>query len=146
MPTNHKSDGRLERNPVSLKTWRPRIESNGLENQEQCVAGNASNDSLATAEDEIYCVRGRCEKIFIVAATSLAMIVGMIPMALAIGGGSETAPLGRAVIGGLLAATAATLFVLPVVFGLVQRRAPTRPVSLDPDDPIHDSAAALETA
>jgi multidrug efflux pump subunit AcrB len=56
--------------------------------------------------------------------TSLAMIAGMLPMALAIGEGSEeTAPLGRAVIGGLIAATLATLFLLPTVFGIVQRRA-----------------------
>ena len=67
--------------------------------------------------------------------TSLAMIAGMLPMALAIGRGSqETAPLGRAVIGGLLFATAATLLVLPIVFGLVQRHAPATSVSLDPDD------------
>jgi multidrug efflux pump subunit AcrB len=67
--------------------------------------------------------------------TSLAMIAGMVPMALAIGRGSqETAPLGRAVIGGLLFATAATLLVLPIVFGLVQRHAPVTSVSLDPDD------------
>jgi Cu/Ag efflux pump CusA len=68
--------------------------------------------------------------------TSLAMITGMIPMALAIGRGSEeTAPLGRAVIGGLLCATAATLLVLPTVFGLVQKSASLASPSLDPDDP-----------
>jgi multidrug efflux pump subunit AcrB len=67
--------------------------------------------------------------------TGLAMIAGMIPMALAIGRGSqETAPLGRAVVGGLLFATVATLLVLPIVFGLVQRRAPVASVSLDPDE------------
>lgn len=67
--------------------------------------------------------------------TSLAMIAGMIPMALALGEGSqETAPLGRAVIGGLLFATVATLLILPVVFGLVQRRATLQTVSLHPDD------------
>ncbi len=68
--------------------------------------------------------------------TSLAMISGMIPMALAIGRGSEeTAPLGRAVIGGLLAATLATLFVLPTIFGLVQKRGSLQSPSLDPEDP-----------
>jgi Cu/Ag efflux pump CusA len=65
------------------------------------------------------------------------MIMGMIPMALAIGQGSaETAPLARAVIGGLLAATLATLLVLPTVFALVQRRASLQSPSLDPDDPM----------
>ncbi|WP_084584489.1 efflux RND transporter permease subunit [Sphingomonas azotifigens] len=68
--------------------------------------------------------------------TTIAMVAGMIPMALALSDGSEaTAPLGRAVIGGLLASTAATLFILPLVFGLVQRNAPISSVSLDPDDP-----------
>jgi Cu/Ag efflux pump CusA len=73
------------------------------------------------------------------------MIAGMIPMALAIGGGAETAPLGRAVIGGLLAATGATLFILPLVFGFVQRNASLRSSSLDPDDPANAPNLAMET-
>jgi len=68
--------------------------------------------------------------------TSAAMIAGMIPMALAIGEGAQaTAPLGRAVIGGLAAATFATLLVLPSVYGMVQQSADRRSASLDPDDP-----------
>jgi multidrug efflux pump subunit AcrB len=71
--------------------------------------------------------------------TSAAMIAGMIPMALALGEGAEaTAPLGRAVIGGLAAATLATLIVLPSVYSLVQQSASATSPSLDPDDP--DSA------
>ncbi|HEX3839003.1 MAG TPA: efflux RND transporter permease subunit [Steroidobacteraceae bacterium] len=54
--------------------------------------------------------------------TALAMIIGMIPMALALGeGGEQNAPLGRAVIGGLLFATVATLFLVPVIFSLMHR-------------------------
>ena len=64
--------------------------------------------------------------------TSLAMIVGMIPMAL---GAETTAPLGRAVIGGLLLATLSTLTILPSVFGMVQGHASAVSGSLDPDDP-----------
>ena len=68
--------------------------------------------------------------------TTCAMMAGMLPMALAWGeSGQQNAPLGRAVIGGLAAATAATLFVLPSVFALVQSRATTESASLDPDDP-----------
>jgi multidrug efflux pump subunit AcrB len=68
--------------------------------------------------------------------TSAAMIAGMLPMALAIGEGAEaTAPLGRAVIGGLAAATLATLLVLPSVYSLVQQSAGVKSSSLDPDDP-----------
>ncbi|MFP3644010.1 efflux RND transporter permease subunit [Paraburkholderia sp. SIMBA_054] len=55
--------------------------------------------------------------------TALAMIIGMAPMALGMGdGGEQNAPLGRAVIGGLICATCATLFFVPVVFSLVHRR------------------------
>jgi multidrug efflux pump subunit AcrB len=54
--------------------------------------------------------------------TALAMIVGMIPMSLGIGEGAEqNAPLGRAVIGGLLMATVATLFFVPVVYSFLRR-------------------------
>lgn len=66
--------------------------------------------------------------------TSCAMIAGMLPMAIAFGeSGQQNAPLGRAVIGGLLAATAATLFVLPTVFALLQKHASTASSSLDPN-------------
>jgi multidrug efflux pump subunit AcrB len=59
-----------------------------------------------------------------VVMTALAMIIGMIPMALGLGdGGEENAPLGRAVIGGLLAATVATLLFVPAVFSLLHYRA-----------------------
>jgi multidrug efflux pump subunit AcrB len=68
--------------------------------------------------------------------TSMAMIVGMIPMAVAFGIGAEqTVPLGRAVIGGLLAATITSLLILPSVFSLVQQRAGIHSPSLDPEDP-----------
>jgi multidrug efflux pump subunit AcrB len=54
--------------------------------------------------------------------TALAMIIGMIPMALALGeGGEQNAPLGRAVIGGLLFATVATLIFVPVIFSVMHR-------------------------
>ena len=67
--------------------------------------------------------------------TSAAMIAGMIPLALALGEGAEAvAPLGRAVIGGLAAATLANLTVLPFVFSLVQTHASTASSSLDPDN------------
>jgi multidrug efflux pump subunit AcrB len=55
--------------------------------------------------------------------TALAMIIGMVPMALALGeGGEQNAPLGRAVIGGLTVATIATLFFVPTVFSVLHRR------------------------
>jgi len=67
--------------------------------------------------------------------TSLAMIVGMIPIATGLGeGGDQTAPLGRAVIGGLFASTFAALLILPLVFAWVQGNTSTASVSLDPED------------
>jgi multidrug efflux pump subunit AcrB len=77
-------------------------------------------------------IAGVKERMRPILMTSLAMIAGMIPMALA---AEVSAPLGRAVIGGLIAATVANLTVLPFVFGAAQRRASTGSPSLDPDDP-----------
>jgi multidrug efflux pump subunit AcrB len=69
--------------------------------------------------------------------TSLAMIAGMIPIALAFGeGGEQTAPLGRSVIGGLAASTIAVLTILPLIFAMVQRRAGRASVSVHPEDGI----------
>lgn len=74
--------------------------------------------------------------------TSIAMIAGMLPMASGLGeSGEQTAPLGRAVIGGLLASTVAALFILPVAFAAMQRKTGFDSVSLDPDDqhsPVYD--------
>jgi multidrug efflux pump subunit AcrB len=67
--------------------------------------------------------------------TSFAMIAGMIPMAIgASEGGEQAAPLGRAVIGGLVGSTLATLLVLPTVFAIVQGKASAASPSLDPED------------
>jgi len=81
-------------------------------------------------------VEGAGSRLRPILMTTCAMMAGMLPMALALGeSGQQNAPLGRAVIGGLAAATAATLFVLPSVFALVQSRATTESASLDPDNP-----------
>ena len=77
-------------------------------------------------------IEGVRERMRPILMTSAAMIAGMIPMALA---REVTAPLGKAVIGGLLAATLVNLTVLPFVFSVVQQRAATGSPSLDPDDP-----------
>jgi len=90
----------------------------------------------AGANSSAAAIRGATTRMRPILMTSSAMIAGMIPMALAIGEGAEAAaPLGRAVIGGLAAATLVNLTVLPFVFSLVQARAGVTSSSLDPDDP-----------
>jgi multidrug efflux pump subunit AcrB len=67
--------------------------------------------------------------------TTSAMVAGMIPMALGLGeGGDQTAPLGRAVIGGLLASTTFVLLVSPIVFSIIQQKADTKSSSVHPKD------------
>ncbi len=89
----------------------------------------------AGATSRLAAIQGAETRMRPILMTSLAMVAGMIPLALALGEGAEqTAPLGRAVIGGLVAATVATLTILPSVFSIVQEGAGTHSVSLDPDD------------
>lgn len=68
--------------------------------------------------------------------TTCAMVAGMLPMALGLGqGGDQVAPLGRAVVGGLIASTLATLLVLPGIFSLARASSAIANSSLDPEDP-----------
>jgi multidrug efflux pump subunit AcrB len=79
---------------------------------------------------------GAAGRLRAVLMTAAAMIFGMIPMAVGLGeGGSQSAPLGRAVIGGLLLSTFATLTILPSIYAILQRRAPVASASLNPMDP-----------
>ena len=80
-------------------------------------------------------ISGAVSRLRPILMTSCAMIAGMLPMALNLGGGgAQMAPLGRAVVGGLILATFATLFILPAFFALLAGKR-TASVSLDPDDP-----------
>ena len=84
----------------------------------------------------VAAVEGAVSRLRPILMTSCAMIAGMIPMALAFGeGGEQTAPLGRAVVGGLLAATTTTLLVLPAVFAMVRGGSGRQSPSIDPNDP-----------
>jgi multidrug efflux pump subunit AcrB len=96
----------------------------------------AERSRLGGANAPEAAVEGARSRLRPILMTSTAMIAGMVPMALGFGeGGQQTAPLGRAVVGGLAAATVATLLVLPPIFSLVQARAHRRSASLDPTDP-----------
>jgi multidrug efflux pump subunit AcrB len=79
---------------------------------------------------------GAAGRLRAVLMTAAAMICGMAPMAIGFGeGGSQSAPLGRAVIGGLIVSTFTTLTVLPSIYAILQRRASTSSPSLNPMDP-----------
>jgi multidrug efflux pump subunit AcrB len=90
-------------------------------------------DGAAAPEAALEGGRSRSRAILMTAA---AMIFGMIPMALGLtSGGSETAPLARAVIGGLAAATISTMFILPSVYTILEGRSEAKSPSLSPYDP-----------
>jgi multidrug efflux pump subunit AcrB len=95
----------------------------------------AERTRMAGASADAAAVEGAQTRLRPILMTSAAMIAGMLPMALGLGEGAEqTAPLGRAVVGGLAVATFATLLILPSVFAIVQARAHRRSASLDPDE------------
>ncbi len=80
--------------------------------------------------------QGASSRLRAILMTATAMIFGMIPMATGLGeGGAQAAPLGRAVIGGLIASTFATLTILPSIYAILQGRASTTSNSLNPMDP-----------
>jgi multidrug efflux pump subunit AcrB len=79
---------------------------------------------------------GATSRLRAILMTAAAMICGMIPMAIGFGeGGSQSAPLGRAVIGGLIVSTFTTLTILPSLYAILQRKASTTSPSLNPMDP-----------
>jgi multidrug efflux pump subunit AcrB len=80
--------------------------------------------NLSAAEAAIEAGKTRLRPVFM---TALAMILGMIPMALAFGeGGEQNAPLGRAVIGGLIVATGTTLFIVPILYAVLRTELPSK--------------------
>jgi multidrug efflux pump subunit AcrB len=90
-------------------------------NDERCEVKNAMEAALSAGHTRLRPVL----------MTALAMIIGMLPMSLGMGeGGEQNAPLGRAVIGGLLVATIATLFFVPVIYSLLRKK----DFSGDPDE------------
>jgi multidrug efflux pump subunit AcrB len=116
-------------NAILLVTF---AERSRLENQLSLPIrerGRGQRPAIAAAID------GAQSRLRPILMTACAMLAGMVPLALGIGeGGQQVAPLGRAVIGGLAAATLATLLILPSIFAIVQSKASTVSVSLDPDD------------
>ena len=78
--------------------------------------------------------------------TALAMVLGMLPMALALGeAGEQNAPLGRAVIGGLLVATIMTLFIVPIIYSLLRTTFPQSICWMNSSVPRSEAKADLES-
>jgi multidrug efflux pump subunit AcrB len=97
---------------------------------------NAENLRLEIGHTYKAAVLAANSRIRPILMTSIAMIAGMVPMASGLGeGGDQIAPLGQAVIGGLITSTLASLLILPCVFTQLQGKATTQSVSLDPEDP-----------
>ncbi len=81
-------------------------------------------DGISSTEAALEAGKTRLRPVLM---TALAMIIGMVPMALALGeGGEQNAPLGRAVIGGLVVATVVTLLIVPLVYSLLRAKLPTK--------------------
>ena len=96
-------------------------------------AERARSDGRTSVEAAREGADGRLRAVLMTAA---AMIFGMLPMAIGFGeGGSQSAPLGRAVIGGLIVSTFTTLTILPSIYAILQRTANRRSPSLNPADP-----------
>jgi multidrug efflux pump subunit AcrB len=104
----------------------------GVATANSILVVNFANDLRAQGYDAVTAaVTAGCTRLRPVLMTALAMILGMLPMALALGeGGEQNAPLGRAVIGGLVVATVTTLIFVPVVYSILRRGTPV-PISLD---------------
>jgi multidrug efflux pump subunit AcrB len=102
------------------------IMSIGVATANSILLVNFANDLRETGMDALTAaLEAGFTRLRPVVMTALAMIVGMLPMALGMGeGGEQNAPLGRAVIGGLLLATVATLFFVPVVYSVLRRNPP----------------------
>jgi multidrug efflux pump subunit AcrB len=94
----------------------------------------AENNRLQGMSAEEAAKHGAGERLRPILMTSIAMVSGMVPMAMALGGGQMSAPLGRAVIGGLTFSTITALVILPVVFAAIQGGASIESPSLHPDD------------
>jgi len=119
---------------VNLQSFMGAIMAVGVAVANAILVATFAERARMRGEDAVAAaVEGAQTRLRPVLMTSLAMMAGMLPMALAVGkAGEQNAPLGLAVLGGLAAATIATLLVLPAIFAIVQARSSRRDPSLDP--------------
>jgi len=116
----------LTQTTVNVPSLMGAIMSIGVATANSILLVNFANDLRRSGEDaRNAALAAGYTRLRPVIMTALAMIVGMVPMALGWGeGGEQNAPLGRAVIGGLLLATVATLFFVPVVYSVLRSKPP----------------------
>jgi multidrug efflux pump subunit AcrB len=114
----------LTRTTLSVPALMGTIMSMGVATANSVLIISFANERFAATKDAVRAaVEAGTTRLRPVIMTALAMIIGMVPMAIGMGeGGEQNAPLGRAVIGGLLFATFATLFFVPVVFTIVRNQ------------------------
>jgi multidrug efflux pump subunit AcrB len=114
----------LTHTTLSVPALMGTIMSMGVATANSVLIISFANERFAETKDALRAaLEAGSTRLRPVMMTALAMIIGMVPMAIGMGeGGEQNAPLGRAVIGGLLFATAATLFFVPVVFAIVRHK------------------------
>jgi multidrug efflux pump subunit AcrB len=114
----------LSRTTLSVPAMMGAIMSVGVATANSILVISFAKEHLAAQGDPVLAaIEAGFTRFRPVLMTALAMIIGMVPMAMGLGeGGEQNAPLGRAVIGGLIFATIATLFFVPTVFSLLHRR------------------------
>jgi len=119
----------VTRTTLSVPSLVGSIMSIGVATANSILIVTFANDERATIPDaRAAMLSAGFARIRPVLMTAAAMILGMLPMALALGeGGEQNAPLGRAVIGGLLGATATTLFVVPIIYSYLRQHVPANP-------------------
>ncbi len=112
----------LTHTTLSVPALMGTIMSMGVATANSVLVISFANERFAETKDALQAaLEAGSTRLRPVIMTALAMIIGMVPMAIGLGeGGEQNAPLGRAVIGGLLFATVATLFFVPTVFAIVR--------------------------
>jgi CzcA family heavy metal efflux pump len=114
----------LTHTPVSVPALTGAIMCMGVATANSVLVISFAREAMAKGGDPLHAaLQAGVQRFRPVLMTALAMIIGMVPMALGLGeGGEQNAPLGRAVIGGLVFATVATLFFVPTVFTIIHGR------------------------
>ncbi len=123
----------LTRTTLSVPALMGSIMCVGVATANSVLVVTFANDQRRTGKDAATAaLAAGMTRLRPVIMTALAMILGMLPMAIGLGeGGEQNAPLGRAVIGGLLLATGTTLFFVPVMYSILRRHPPADDVELE---------------